>query len=176
MLCLWSCWRIFPLFGLLWVALVVPVLPHQTTYSTSIPSTSTVERRIFRKCFIVRIGLRFQAWALKLRSCLPRGWRFVRRSTHDIDPHQWSLWALHQVLSMPRCNFGAWTAFRSTAFSILLWQTTDRLYSGCFRPLWDWCNGMQNISTELFPEIAEINKQCIPGWSSSTFIPLIRIN
>jgi hypothetical protein len=60
--------------GLLWAALVVQGLLHKLPYSPPLSSTSTVEGWFLRKCFTLRLGLRFQARAFKYRSELPRGW------------------------------------------------------------------------------------------------------
>ena len=146
------------------VTLVVSVLPHFVPCSTSLPLPPTVEWRILWKCFIMWLGLCFCTWSLKLRWFMSRGWQLVWRLPPGGYPCEWCIWALSQVLLLPWCDFGAWAAFCHWLFPSI------SIYSWCSRLLWNWCYGMQNISTEFLPEIKEGDQQCILWWGPSMFI------
>ena len=166
---LWWFWSSVSLSGLLWASLVVSVVPLKNSHSAPIPSASTLEGWVFWKSFVMWLGLCVCPWSFQVWWLLPWGWRLVRGSADECYSCQWGIWAVCQVLSMWGCALRAWAAFLSPVISIYFRTTWDSFYDGGSGLLWDRRYGMQNVSSKLFPEVEESNKQCFPGWGAGKF-------
>ena len=155
---LWQPWSSVSLFRLLWTTLVVPVLPDRMPHSPPLPSHPTLERWVIWTCSIMWLGICFHPRPFELRSLLSRGWKLVWRLKDDSHSCEWCIWALCQVLLMPGCYFRALAAISSPVVFFHFQLTTNCFHSWCLGLLWNWCHDMQDICTELFPEIKKSHK------------------